>query len=627
MYNMAHRQQTEFCKNIRKIFPEYFSDRNVLDIGSLDINGNNRFLFNSCGYVGLDVGEGPNVDVISVGHLYNAPDESYDTIISTEVFEHDMFYENTIRNVIRMLKHGGAFIFTCASTGRPEHGTRKSDGSYAAPLLRQISEEWSDYYKNLTEDDIKSIRGFIESFPDGIFQYNSEVGDLYFFGIKGGIPKSFKNRLTMIPSPNPELLVSFDMVPKLDVKNSENIDNKTVEFIGIDSLGNENLVYFSPIQNGMWYKPNDVYYKNWKINIGNDTIFQTNLSFDSVCVVVASYPNSMDVKNKTVDTIRNIKQNMGLPVVCSTHIHYEPDPDELIRETDHYIMNPINTLTKQSHYRYYRGQHDNYNVFIDLWESGNSYYHGPAVHQCYWNAVKLAKENGYKYAVLTNFDMLFSENDIEKIKCTLNTVIANKTDGFFFYSMNEEGPTYSTVFCVVDIDMFLKKFPLEIMNEEDYNNLMASVGSESNGLENIYFHVLKNENLTVREERENHFFESDKCLTNSQADYLAILPMRKESNTGDLVEPYGIFIRRANKDIIETKLILNIISLDNGESIYKNEFVINSDFVKIIPIVFDKTRTYQVTLLDEENSRIIKQTDRIIVDFESLDKNGNIIYS
>jgi hypothetical protein len=103
--------------------------------------------------------------------------------------------------------------------------------------------------------------------------------------------------------------------------------------------------------------------------------------------------------------------------------------------------------------------------------------------------------------------------------------------------------------------------------------------------------------------------------------------MRKESNTGDLVEPYGIFIRRANKDIIETKLILNIISLDNGESIYKNEFVINSDFVKIIPIVFDKTRTYQVTLLDEENSRIIKQTDRIIVDFESLDKNGNIIYS
>lgn len=624
---MAHRQQTEFCKNIRKIFPEYFSDRNVLDIGSLDINGNNRFLFNSCGYVGLDVGEGPNVDVISVGHLYNSSDESYDTIISTEVFEHDMFYEDTIRNVIRMLKPGGAFIFTCASTGRPEHGTRKSDGSYAAPLLLQISEEWSDYYKNLTEDDIKSIRGFIESFPDGVFQYNSEVGDLYFFGIKGGIPESFKNRLTMIPSPNPELLVSFDMVPKLDVKNSENIDNKTVEFIGIDSIGNENLVYFSPIQNGMWYKPNDVYSKNWKINVGNDTVFQTNLSFDSVCIVVASYPNSMDVKNKTVDTIRNIKQNMGLPVVCSTHIHYEPDPDELIRETDHYIMNPINTLTNQSHYRYYRGQHDNYNVFIDLWESENSYYHGPAVHQCYWNAVKLAKELGYQYAVLTNFDMLFSKNDMEKIKCILNTVMVNKTEGFFFYSMNEEGPTYATVFCVVDIDMFLKKFPLEIMNEEDYNNLMTSVGSESNGLENIYFHVLKNENLTVREERENHFFESDKCLTNSQADYLAILPIRKEQDSHNTTDNYGIFIRRANKDIIETKLILTVNQLDSGEIIMKEEFVINSDFIKIVPITLDKSKQYEVKLTDEENFRVIKTTNRRIIDFESLTKNGEIIES
>lgn len=624
---MAHRQQTEFCKNIRKIFPEYFSDRNVLDIGSLDINGNNRFLFNSCGYVGLDVGEGPNVDVISVGHLYNASDESYDTIISTEVFEHDMFYEDTIRNVIRMLKPGGAFIFTCASTGRPEHGTRKSDGSYAAPLLLQISEEWSDYYKNLTEDDIKSIRGFIESFPDGVFQYNSEVGDLYFFGIKGGIPEAFKNRLTMIPSPNPELLVSFDMVPKLDVKNSENIDNKTVEFIGIDSLGNENLVYFSPIQNGMWYKPNDVYSKNWKINVGNDTIFQTNLSFDSVCIVVASYPNSMDVKNKTVDTIRNIKQNMGLPVVCSTHIHYEPDPDELIRETDHYIMNPINTLTNQSHYRYYRGQHNNYNVFIDLWESENSYYHGPAVHQCYWNAVKLAKELGYQYAVLTNFDMLFSKNDMEKIKCILNTVMVNKTEGFFFYSMNEEGPTYATVFCVVNIDMFLKKFPLEIMNEEDYNNLMSSVGSESNGLENIYFHVLKNENLTVREERENHFFESDKCLTNSQADYLAILPIRKEQDSHNTTDNYGIFIRRANKDIIQTKIILTVNQLDSGEIIMKEEFVINSDFIKIVPITLDKSKQYEVKLTDEENFRVIKTTNRRIIDFESLTKNGEIIES
>lgn len=189
---MAHHQQQEFCTKISNEFPKYFTGKKVLDIGSLDINGNNRFFLTDCNYIGLDVGEGSNVDVVQVAHLYDAPDEQFDLIISTEVFEHDMFYQKSIQNIIRMLKPGGAFIFTCASTGRPEHGTRRSDGSWAAPLLANISEEWSDYYMNLTESDIRKVKGFEEAFPDGIFEYNSNPGDLYFFGVKGGIANDLK---------------------------------------------------------------------------------------------------------------------------------------------------------------------------------------------------------------------------------------------------------------------------------------------------------------------------------------------------------------------------------------------------------------------------------------------------
>ncbi len=197
---MAHQAQRDFCSRMVTNFSEHFTNKKVLDIGSLDINGNNRFLFNNCDYIGLDVGEGRNVDIVCVGHLYDAPDEYFDTIISTEVFEHDMFYDKTIHNIIRMLKPGGAFIFTCASTGRPEHGTVKSDGSYAAPLLTQISEEWSHYYKNLTENDIKMINDFENNFPDGLFEYNAQNGDLYFFGIKGGIKKNKKFDINHIES-------------------------------------------------------------------------------------------------------------------------------------------------------------------------------------------------------------------------------------------------------------------------------------------------------------------------------------------------------------------------------------------------------------------------------------------
>ena len=186
---MAHVEQREFCEKVKEKFPDHFKNKKVLDIGSLDINGSNKTLFEDCDFVGLDVGEGKNVDVISVGHLYDGPDNHFDTIISTEVFEHDMFYKETVTNIMRMLKPGGLFVFTCASIGRPEHGTRRT-GGFDAPLLIQISEEWADYYKNLTEDDFKEITNFNSTFPDSYFEFkNTDIeipADLYFYGIKGG---------------------------------------------------------------------------------------------------------------------------------------------------------------------------------------------------------------------------------------------------------------------------------------------------------------------------------------------------------------------------------------------------------------------------------------------------------
>ena len=187
---MAHTEQRNFCKSVKAKYPDFFKNKKVLDIGSLDINGSNRDLFENCDYTGLDVGEGKNVDIISIGHLFNGPDNHFDTIISTEVFEHDMFYEETIKNVMRMLKPGGLFLFTCGAPGRPEHGTRRC-GAFCAPLLLEVSEEWADYYKNLTPDDFKVIPKFKETFPDCYFEIKDtdiEIpSDLYFYGIKDGV--------------------------------------------------------------------------------------------------------------------------------------------------------------------------------------------------------------------------------------------------------------------------------------------------------------------------------------------------------------------------------------------------------------------------------------------------------
>ena len=54
---MAHVAQQEFFKKVKEQFPERFKNCSVLDIGSLDLNGNNRYLFEDYTYIGVDVGD------------------------------------------------------------------------------------------------------------------------------------------------------------------------------------------------------------------------------------------------------------------------------------------------------------------------------------------------------------------------------------------------------------------------------------------------------------------------------------------------------------------------------------------------------------------------------------------
>lgn len=175
-----HNEVVEFVSKIKKFYPKSFENVKVLDIGSLDINGNNRMFFENSQYTGVDLAPGKNVDLVGKAFELTLPDNSFDTIISTECFEHDFGYEKSVMNAIRMLKLGGMLIFSCATTGRPEHGTTRTSPN-DNPLRPDI---WNDYYKNLTEDDFCQIEGFIESFTVHSFMVNTNHCDLYFYGFK-----------------------------------------------------------------------------------------------------------------------------------------------------------------------------------------------------------------------------------------------------------------------------------------------------------------------------------------------------------------------------------------------------------------------------------------------------------
>jgi SAM-dependent methyltransferase len=95
----------------------------VLDVGSLDVNGSYRPLFNSESwrYVGIDLASGPNVDVV-LQSPYRLPfaDRSADLIISGQAFEHIEFFWLTWLEMARVLKAGG-LIFLIAPSRGPEH--------------------------------------------------------------------------------------------------------------------------------------------------------------------------------------------------------------------------------------------------------------------------------------------------------------------------------------------------------------------------------------------------------------------------------------------------------------------------------------------------------------------------
>lgn len=189
-----HIQAIKFLNFVKKILPDYFLNKKILDVGSGDINGNNKNLFENCEYNGNDVAPGNNVTIVCRTKDLPFPDDFFDTIISSECFEHDPEYILSLKKIYNLLKPNGLFAFTCASTDREEHGTRRSNAGSSFGTINKI-EDMMDYYKNLTEIDVDKVLDIKNNFHLFSTYYNDYTKDLYFVGIKKGIPPLNLNSL------------------------------------------------------------------------------------------------------------------------------------------------------------------------------------------------------------------------------------------------------------------------------------------------------------------------------------------------------------------------------------------------------------------------------------------------
>jgi len=178
-----HPQAREFLAFIKNNLKEYFINKTVLDVGSGDINGNNRSLFENCKYEGNDVMLAKNVTIVSKTKDLPFENNIFDTIISSECFEHDPEYKESFLKIYNILKPNGLFLFTCASTGRGEHGTRRTSPKDSYGTVGGLK-DMQDYYKNLTCNDLNEVLNLNSLFIYWDTYYNDETKDLYFVGIK-----------------------------------------------------------------------------------------------------------------------------------------------------------------------------------------------------------------------------------------------------------------------------------------------------------------------------------------------------------------------------------------------------------------------------------------------------------
>src|SRR5512143_494683 len=143
--------------NVRKLGPF----QSVIEIGSLDMNGSVRPLFDGAKYVGLDQQDGPGVDWVGDAEDYE-PDGKVDCVVCCETLEHAPNWKKLVKKGMEWLDEDGVFLITCAGPSRKPHSSR--DGS-----IYEI-EDW-EHYKNISPSELTH-----ELLPDFVTEGTANFG-------------------------------------------------------------------------------------------------------------------------------------------------------------------------------------------------------------------------------------------------------------------------------------------------------------------------------------------------------------------------------------------------------------------------------------------------------------------
>jgi len=118
-----HRSSMEKMRQFRDSFlnGRERESLKIVDLGSRDVNGTYRMIFDSprWKYIGVDMESGSNVDIVITDpyHWKEIEADSVDVAISGQAFEHIEFFWLTMLQIERVLKPGGLCCIIAPSSG------------------------------------------------------------------------------------------------------------------------------------------------------------------------------------------------------------------------------------------------------------------------------------------------------------------------------------------------------------------------------------------------------------------------------------------------------------------------------------------------------------------------------